>query len=132
MKRWKKLLIPLGITVVLIGGGLAMINPFTGEDEPKYKHEQDRVAQYLVEHYELTNGDAIKTIKVIEFDKNDMTGTWRITITVNEKYDISFNENELGGEIRSSNYSPKEFIVQEKINHIQSNSDIELTYYHGE
>ena len=109
-----------------------MFNPFTGKDEPKYKAEQDRVAQYFVEHYELTNGDFIKTIEVIEFDKNDTTGTWRITITVNEKYNISFNENELGGEIRSSNYSPKEFKVRENINHIQSDSDIELTYYNGE
>ncbi|MFC3931621.1 hypothetical protein ACVR0S_06995 [Streptococcus dentapri] len=75
----KKLIVLLGITAVLVIGGIATINPFTGEREPKYKQEQDRMAQYLVEHYELTNGDSIKSIEIIEFQKNEMTGYWRIT-----------------------------------------------------
>ncbi|EHJ53203.1 membrane protein [Streptococcus macacae NCTC 11558] len=85
-----------------------MFNPFTGKDEPIHKHEQDRVAKYLVEHYELANGDKIKTVEVTEFQKNDMTGFWRITTKVNNKYYISFSKKQIGDELEGEGYYPNE------------------------
>ncbi|MGT2928778.1 hypothetical protein ACVR1G_00740 [Streptococcus dentasini] len=104
----KKAVILLGIAAILVIGGIIMINPFTGKDEPKYKSEQDRIANYLVDHYELANGDDIKTIEFIEFEKNDMTGYWRITARVNNKYYISFSEKQIGGELEGEGYYSEE------------------------
>lgn len=123
----KKLTILLGITVVLIGG-LVMFNPFTGKDEPKYKAEQDRVAQYLVEHYELTNGDSIKLIEIIEFQKNEMTGYWRITTKINDKYYISFSEKQLGGELEGEGYDSGEIRVLPEDNQVGNIGNIKIIY----
>ncbi|MFC3931516.1 hypothetical protein ACVR0S_06290 [Streptococcus dentapri] len=106
-----------------------MFNPFTGEDEPIHKHEQDRVVKYLVDHYELANGDKIKTIEVTEFQKIEIAGFWSITTKVNNKYKISFTEDKLGEKITTSNYSSKEFKIREDMENKWSLSDIELIYY---
>lgn len=95
----------------------------------KYRQEQDRVINYLVEHYELANGDDIKTIEVTEFQQIKIVDFWSITTKVNGKYKISFTEDQLGEEIMTSNYSPKEFKVQEDTDNKQNLSDIELIYY---
>nr|WP_205009598.1 hypothetical protein [Streptococcus loxodontisalivarius] len=100
------------------------------EENTKYKLEQDRIANYLIEHIELVDGESIKEIEFVEFQKNNMTGTWRITATINEKYDISFSEDSLGGEIETANYSPKEFEESyEKLSNDYSIKDIEIEYF---
>ncbi|EHJ52287.1 hypothetical protein [Streptococcus macacae] len=126
----KKVLMPLGIAAILIIGGIIMFNPFTGKDEPIHKHEQDRIVQYIREHIELVDGKPIKKIEFVEFQKNDMTGTWRMTTTINSKYNISFSENEIGGEIETANYSPKEF--KQSNEKIKSNrmDNVEIVYYY--
>lgn len=94
MKRWKKLLIPLGIMVVLIGGGLAMFNSFIGKDEPKYKHEQDRMVEYLAQNYE-----GIKKVEFTEVEHNEMTGTYSFYATINNQIKVDFTLWGLKGEI---------------------------------
>ncbi|MGT2928781.1 hypothetical protein ACVR1G_00755 [Streptococcus dentasini] len=127
----KKAVILLGITVVLVIGGIIMINPFTGKDEPRYKSEQDRIVQYIGEHIELVDGEPIKKIEFIEFQKNDMTGTWRITTTINGKYDISFSENSLGEEIETANYSPKEFKESDEKLKSDRVDSVKIIYFEG-
>ncbi|MGT2733003.1 hypothetical protein [Streptococcus ruminantium] len=120
------LFILIGMMSLLGGCGMSG----SEKEEVKYKSEQDRVVNYLLENYELTNGDKIKTIEFIEFEKNNITGTWRITTRINEKYDISFNQNELNGQLRSSNYSPKEFKKRNvDYNHTQNVHGIKIIYY---
>ncbi|NGL84486.1 hypothetical protein [Streptococcus equi] len=119
------------VALVAILGGVLTMNWLNDErlKKKKYRQEQDRVINYLVEHYELANGDDIKTIEVTEFQQIKIVDFWSITTKVNGKYKISFTEDQLGEEITTSNYSPKEFKVQEDTDNKQNLSDIELIYY---
>ncbi|HEL0793448.1 hypothetical protein KUG02_09240 [Streptococcus equi subsp. zooepidemicus] len=119
------------VALIAILGGVIKMNWLNDErlKKEKYRQEQDRVINYLVEHYELANGDDIKTIEVTEFQQIKIVDFWSITTKVNGKYKISFTEDQLGEEITTSNYSPKEFKVQEDTDNKQNLSDIELIYY---
>ncbi|HEL1196718.1 TPA: hypothetical protein TVL25_001946 [Streptococcus equi subsp. zooepidemicus] len=119
------------VALIAILGGVITMNWLNDErlKKEKYRQEQDRVINYLVEHYELANGDDIKTIEVTEFQQIKIVDFWSITTKVNGKYKISFTEDQLGEEIMTSNYSPKEFKVQEDTDNKQNLSDIELIYY---
>ncbi|HEL0719368.1 TPA: hypothetical protein TUY07_001977, partial [Streptococcus equi subsp. zooepidemicus] len=78
------------VALVAILGGIITMGWFNGEElkKKKYRQEQDRVINYLVEHYELANGDDIKMIEVTEFQQIKIVGYWRITTKVNNKYKI--------------------------------------------
>lgn len=119
------------VALIAILGGVITMNWLNDErlKKEKYRQEQDRVINYLVEHYELANGDDIKTIEVTEFQQIKIVDFWSITTKVNGKYKISFTEDQLGEEITTSNYSPKEFKVQEDTDNKQNLSAIELIYY---
>ena len=106
-----------------------MFNSFPSKNESKYKAEQSRVVNYMLDHYELTKGESIKKIEVTEFQKIEMAGFWSITAKVNDKYKISFTEDRLGEEITTSNYSSNEFKTREKKENKQSLSDVELIYH---
>ena len=104
--------------VICIIGGIVMFGLNQQKEktlEEKMRIEQDRVAKFLVSNYDLADGQKIERVKFVEFQRNESTGSWRITAKVNDQYDISvkidsLNEN---GKIRSSNYSPTEFIKRE-------------------
>ena len=104
--------------VICIMGGIMMFSLNYQKErtlEEKMRIEQDRIAKFLVSNYDLADGQKIERVEFIEFQRNESTGSWRITAKVNNQYDISFkidslNENE---KIRSSNYSPIEFIKRE-------------------
>ena len=104
--------------VICIIGGVIMFSLNQQKEktlEEKMRIEQDRVAKFLVSNYDLADGQKIERVKFVEFQKNESTGSWRITAKVNNQYDISvkidsLNEN---GKIRSSNYSLTEFIKRE-------------------
>lgn len=104
--------------VICIIGGVIMFSLNHQKEktlEEKMRIEQDRVAKFLVSNYDLADGQKIERVKFVEFQRNESTGSWRITAKVNDQYDISvkmdsLNENR---KIRSSNYSPTEFIKRE-------------------
>ena len=104
--------------VICIIGGVIMFSLNHQKEktlEEKMRIEQDRVAKFLVSNYDLADGQKIERVKFVGFQRNESTGSWRITAKVNDQYDISvkidsLNEN---GKIRSSNYSPTEFIKRE-------------------
>ena len=104
--------------VICIIGGVIMFSLNQQKEktlEEKMRIEQDRVAKFLVSNYDLADGQKIERVKFVEFQRNESTGSWRITTRVNDQYDISvkmdsLNENR---KIRSSNYSPTEFIKRE-------------------
>ena len=116
MNKRKKLGI-IALVICIIGGVImfSLNHPKEKTLEEKMRIEQDRVAKFLVSNYDLADGQKIERVKFVEFQKNESTGSWRITAKVNNQYDISvkidsLNEN---GKIRSSNYSPTEFIKRE-------------------
>ena len=107
----------IALVICIIGGVImfSLNHPKEKTLEEKMRIEQDRVAKFLVSNYDLADGQKIERVKFVEFQRNESTGSWRITAKVNNQYDISvkidsLNEN---GKIRSSNYSPTEFIKRE-------------------
>ena len=107
----------IALVICIIGGVImfSLNHPKEKTLEEKMRIEQDRVAKFLVSNYDLADGQKIERVKFVEFQKNESTGSWRITAKVNDQYDISvkmdsLNENR---KIRSSNYSPTEFIKRE-------------------
>ena len=70
--------------------------------------EEDRMVEYVLENYELKNGDEIKKIKIIEFKKNRSSGAWFVEVEVNSNYKIILSEDRLGSEIRTSVSNPDE------------------------
>ncbi|MFU2223076.1 hypothetical protein [Streptococcus pluranimalium] len=127
----KKRLIWLIAIILIITGGLFFMrkNIFTGEWENEYRDEEERIALYFVNNYELTNGDKIEKIEFTEFEKNNMTGTWRITILVNDNFSISFKESKIGDkELYGTSYSMTEI---KKLDTSQKNvalDDIKVDY----
>ncbi|MGK0719749.1 hypothetical protein [Streptococcus uberis] len=105
-----------------------MKNLFATTEASSKKQEQDRVVKYIKQHVELTNGDQIKKIEFIDFQKNEMTGFWRVSSKINDKNIISFEESKIGGEIELSNYSPKYFRILNETRKKNSN-EISIIYY---
>ncbi|MEX2785732.1 hypothetical protein AB3331_11295 [Streptococcus sp. H49] len=131
MKNKRKYFVCLGIVAVCVIGGLILFNSLKSKEE-KYRAEQDRVAKYLVEHYELADGHSIEKIEFTDFQKIELAGFWTITAKVNGKYYISFKEDKIGEEIRTSNYSPNEFKLQGNTGGNKYLSDIKVIYYDKE
>ncbi|CAW99392.1 hypothetical protein [Streptococcus equi] len=102
----KKVIILLGIVAILVMGGMAMFNSFTGKDEPRYKHEQDRMVEYLAQNYE-----GIEKIEFKNFEKNTKTGYYTSVAEIDDQFEVTFYERGAGGEI-SLDYYTREFIIQ--------------------
>ena len=119
--------------VICIIGGVIMFSLNHQKEktlEEKMRIEQDRVAKFLVSNYDLADGQKIERVKFVEFQRNESTGSWRITAKVNDQYDISvkidsLNEN---GKIRSSNYSPTEFINREHKEEVGYDISVKIIY----
>ncbi|HEL1040132.1 hypothetical protein KUF85_09955 [Streptococcus equi subsp. zooepidemicus] len=102
----KKVIILLGIVAILVIGGMAMFNSFTGKDEPRYKHEQDRMVEYLAQNYE-----GIEKVEFKNFEKNTKTGYYTSVAEIDDQFEVTFYERGAGGEI-SLDYYTREFIIQ--------------------
>ena len=90
--------------------------------------EEDRMVEYVLENYELKNGDEIKKIKIIEFKKNRSSGAWFVEVEVNSNYKIILSEDRLGSEIRTSVSNPDEMKrVKDKVTKTDM-SKIEIEY----
>ncbi|MGT2771366.1 hypothetical protein [Streptococcus marimammalium] len=85
------------------------LNDTKKEDGIWMKEQEERVALYFINRYDLTNGDDIEEIEIIQFEKNSMTGYWRVVLSANNKYNMAFSLNSDNNEIRTSNYLPENF-----------------------
>ena len=71
-------------------------------------YEQDRVAQYILDNVELVDGNEIKKIKFLSFEKPNTTARiWSIDIEINDNIAMNLSENKLGDK-PSIIYSDKE------------------------
>ncbi|HEL0379335.1 TPA: hypothetical protein TUK98_000012 [Streptococcus equi subsp. zooepidemicus] len=94
----------------------------------------DRVVKYIGEHIELGNGKPIIKIEFIEFQlETATTGTWSITATVNDKYDISFAEDYLRGELITAVYNYNEFKFKQSGEQLTTHGidKVKVVYYEG-
>ncbi|HEK9098400.1 TPA: hypothetical protein SUB15_001494 [Streptococcus equi subsp. zooepidemicus] len=123
------------VTLITILGGILTMNWLNGEElkKKKYRQEQDRVVKYIGEHIELGNGQHIIKIECIEFQQNLSTGTWTITATVNDKYDISFAEDYLRGELITAVYNYNEFKFKQSGEQLTTHGidKVKVVYYEG-
>ncbi|HEK9990859.1 hypothetical protein [Streptococcus equi] len=123
------------VTLITILGGVITMNWLNDEElkKKKYRQEQDRVMKYIGEHIELCNGQHIIKIECIEFQQNLSTGTWIITATVNDKYDISFAEDYLRGELITAVYNYNEFKFKQSGEQLTTHGidKVKVVYYEG-
>ncbi|HEL0164794.1 TPA: DUF1433 domain-containing protein [Streptococcus equi subsp. zooepidemicus] len=118
----KKVIILLGIVAILVMGGMGMFNSFTGKDEPRYKHEQDRMVEYLVKNY--------KNIEKVEFTR----GTWSSNAIINDKVYVTFNVNSLGaseeiGFGQHVSQSDGNRLIKREISSKKNRKSVEVIYY---
>ena len=124
MKR--KLIIAGVILILVIIGGVFMFEHKQLEAE-KFRKEQERMALYLVNHYE-----GIKEIKFKYIEENASTGSKRVILAVNKTTDMDitfyeFNDSEDNYVIGWSddNFDLKE---REQVTHISETDGIKITY----
>ena len=91
-------------------------------------YEQDRVAQYILDNVELVDGSEIKKVEFLQFDKNISTQTWRATVELNSKYDVSLTENYIGGELRFSGFYAEEISIRKQGKRTINKNNIEIIY----
>ncbi|MCU9533194.1 hypothetical protein [Streptococcus sp. CSL10205-OR2] len=108
----KKKLLFILIALVLAGGIFIAfsLNDTKKEEDAWMKEQEDRVALYFINNFDLADSSDIEEIEVIQFKKNVTAGYWRITLLVNNKFKISFAIYTSDSEIITSNYLPTEFI----------------------
>ena|SRR3712207_2972477 len=135
MKKQKRKKRKLIVILLIVLGGILTMGWFNGEElkKKKYRQEQDRVVRYIGEHIELGNGQPIIKIKFIKIQQNLSTGTWIITATVNDKYDISFAEDYLGGELITAVYNYNEFKFKQSGEQLTTHDmdKVKVVYYGG-
>ncbi|HEL0066717.1 TPA: hypothetical protein TUD77_001057 [Streptococcus equi subsp. zooepidemicus] len=124
------------VALITILGGILTMNWLNDEriKKEKYRQEQDRVGKYIGEHIELGNGKPITKIEFIEFQlETATTGTWSITAIVNDRYDISFAEDYLGGELITAVYNYNEFKFKQSGEQLTTHDmdKVKVVYYEG-
>ena len=117
----KNILVILSILIITILSGCQ-------KKEEVSTYEQDRVAQHILDNVELVEGQEIKKIKFVQFDKNISTQTWRATVELNSKYDVSLTENYIGGELRFSGFYAEEISIRKQGKRTINKNNIEIIY----
>ena len=117
----KNILIILSALIIIILVGCQ-------KKEEVSTYEQDRVAQYILDNVELVDGNEIKKVEFLQFDKNISTQTWRATVELNSKYDVSLTENYIGGELRFSGFYAEEISIRKQGERTINKNNIEIIY----
>ena len=120
-------------TMVILCMMLGAMHWFKSHQEEKrlIRQDQERIAQYILDNVELVDGNEIKKIKFLQFDKNISTQTWRATVELNSKYDVSLTENYIGGELRFSGFYEEEMKIRANENKSKSIKEIKIEYIKG-
>ena len=122
-KRKKWGIIALVICVI---GGIVMFSLNQQKEkalEEKMRTEQDRMALYLVSHYEK-----VEKIEFTSFQQNKLTGTWNSNAIVNDEIFVTFSvqnlmtEDEIGFGQHISQSNGNELIERDNPEVINSDS----------
>ena len=122
-KRKKWGIIALAICII---GGIVMFSlnhPKEKTLEEKMRIEQDRMALYLVSHYEK-----VEKIEFTSFQQNKLTGTWNSNAIVNDEIFVTFSvqnlmtEDEIGFGQHISQSNGNKLIERENPEVINSDS----------
>ena len=114
------------VLVICIIGGIVMFSLNQQKEktlEEKMRIEQDRMALYLVSHYEK-----VEKIEFTSFQQNKLTGTWNSNAIVNDEIFVTFSvqnlmtEDEIGFGQHISQSNGNKLIERENPEVINSDS----------
>ena len=118
----KNILVILSILIITILSGCQ-------KKEEVSTYEQDRVAQYILDNVELVDGNEIKKIEFLRFEKPDTTAqSWWIRVELNSKYQTYLTEGALGGELRFSGFYAEEISIRKQGKRSINKNNIEIIY----
>ena len=117
----KNILVILSILIITILSGCQ-------KKEEVSTYEQDRVAQYILDNVELVEGNEIKKIEFLEFEKNASTQIWEIAVELNSSYSLLLSEDRLAENLRFSGFYAEEISIRKQGKRIINKNNIEIIY----
>ena len=117
----KNILVMLSILIITILSGCQ-------KKEEVSTYEQDRVAQYILDNVELVEGNEIKKIEFLEFEKNASTQIWEIAVELNSSYSLLLSEDRLAENLRFSGFYAEEISIRKQGKRIINKNNIEIIY----
>ena len=117
----KNILIILSALIIIILVGCQ-------KKEEVSTYEQDRVAQYILDNVELVEGQEIKKIKFLEFEKNVSTQIWEIAVELNSSYSLLLSEDRLAENLRFSGFYSEEISIRKQEKRTINKNNIEIIY----
>ena len=117
----KNILVILSILIITILSGCQ-------KKEEVSTYEQDRVAQYILDNVELVEGNEIKKIEFLEFEKNASTQIWEIAVELNSSYSILLSEDRLAENLRFSGFYSEEISIRKQGKRTINKNNIEIIY----
>ena len=117
----KNILVMLSILIITILSGCQ-------KKEEVSTYEQDRVAQYILDNVELVDGNKIKKIEFLEFEKNASTQIWEIAVELNSSYSLLLSEDRLAENLRFSGFYAEEISIRKQEKRTINKNNIEIIY----
>ena len=117
----KNILVMLSILIITILSGCQ-------KKEEVSTYEQDRVAQYILDNVELVDGNEIKKIEFLEFEKNASTQIWEIAVELNSSYSLLLSEDRLAENLRFSGFYAEEISIRKQGKRTINKNNIEIIY----
>ena len=117
----KNILIILSALIIIILVGCQ-------KKEEVSTYEQDRVAQYILDNVELVEGNEIKKIEFLEFEKNASTQIWEIAVELNSSYSLLLSEDRLAENLRFSGFYAQEISIRKQEKRTINKNNIEIIY----
>ena len=117
----KNILVMLSILIITILSGCQ-------KKEEVSTYEQDRVAQYILDNVELVEGNEIKKIEFLEFEKNASTQIWEIAVELNSSYSLLLSEDRLAENLRFSGFYAEEISIRKQEKRTINKNNIEIIY----
>ena len=117
----KNILIILSAIIIIILVGCQ-------KKEEVSTYEQDRVAQYILDNVELVEGNEIKKIEFLEFEKNASTQIWEIAVELNSSYSLLLSEDRLAENLRFSGFYSEEISIRKQGKRTINKNNIEIIY----
>ena len=105
MKKAIKIALTTMVIMCMMLGAMHWFKSYQ-EEKRLIRQDQERIAQYILDNVELVDGQEIKKIKFLSFEKPPTAAqTWRIDVEINDKVVMILKENKIGDELRFGFYT---------------------------
>ena len=128
MKKAIKIALATMVIMCMMLGAMHWFKSYQ-EEKRLIRQDQERIAQYILDNVELIDGQEIKKIKFLSFEKpNTAAQTWWIRVELNSKYKTFLSEGKLGGELRFSGFYAEEISIRKQGERSINKNNIEIIY----